>query len=109
VPSTFTNAAVDEFHFVEPQRPHPTVAVVEELLGVDAVQALAALLVSRGDLVGHRELRPRIVRSALFGRLGEDLELRHRGRSLTVRRAQAVSAGVAATDDHHVLAVDVDR
>ncbi len=40
----------------------------------------------------------------LFGRLRHDLELRHRGRALAERRADAVRAGVAAADDDDVLA-----
>ena len=40
---------------------------------------------------------------ALLGRLGQQLELRDRGRALAVSRAHAVRARVAPADDHHVL------
>ena len=42
-------------------------------------------------------------------RAGQDLELRDRRRALAMGGAEAVGAGVAAADDHDVLAVDVDR
>ena len=37
-----------------------------------------------------------------------DVELGHRGRLLAVRRPEAVDAGVATADDHHVPAAGVD-
>ncbi len=54
--------AVDHLDLVQDQRPHSTVAVVDEPLGVDAEEPVAALLVGGGDLVHHRELRPRVGR-----------------------------------------------
>ena len=43
------------------------------------------------------------------GRAGQDLELVDRRRALADRGAEAVGAGVAAADDHDVLAVRADR
>ena len=84
--------------------------MTEELLGVDAVDALTALGVGRGHLVHHGELRPRVAqRIACLGRPRHDLELSDRRRSLAVRGAETVGTGVTAADDHDVLAVDVDR
>ena len=45
----------------------------------------------------------------MLGWLGENFQLGDRCRPLAVRGAEAVGPGVTATDDHDVLAVDVDR
>ena len=96
--------AVDELDLVRAQRAHVAVVVAEEALGVDAVDALAALLVRRRDAEDVGLRRPRIGRRARVGRPRQDLELVDRRRALAVRGAEAVGAGVAAADDHHVLA-----
>ena len=106
VPSTFCEPAVDHLDLVEPQRPHVAVAVAEEALGVDAVHPLAALLVGRRDLCrSWRHCGHGLASAAVVGRAGHDLELVHRRRALAVGGAEAVGAGVAAADDHDVLAV----
>ena len=85
-------------------------SVAEEPLGVDRVEPLAALLVRAGDAHDHRVGRPRVaVLSPAVRRRRHDLQLRHRGRALPVGGAEAVGTGVAASDDHDVLAVGVDR
>src|SRR5579871_1419347 len=43
------------------------------------------------------------LRSALFRRLGHDLELMYRGRFLPVARAKTIRASVPAVDDDHAL------
>ncbi len=83
--------------------------VAGEVGGVDRVDAVAALLVRRGDLVGHRHARPGLVRRALVARPGHDLQLGDRGRALPQGGAQAVRAGVAAADDDDVLPGGADR
>ena len=60
VPSTFSNRPSTSSTSWALQRPHAAVVVAEERLGVDARDALAALLVGRGDLVDHRLGRPRV-------------------------------------------------
>ena len=52
----------------------------------------------------RRPLRPRVASAPVVGRPGQDLELVDRRRALAVRGAEAVGAGVAAADDHDVLA-----
>src|SRR3954452_3960309 len=95
-------------HWVEPlgggerQRPAPARVVAEELQRGYRVGALAALLVRARYPVDHRVGGPRLVAGPDRGRLGQDLELVHRGRALPVRGAQAVRAGVTAADDDHV-------
>ena len=96
--------AVLQFHFVQHQRAHVAVAVVDELFGRHAEHALPAFFVGRRRAVHEAPLRPRVALGAHFRRSGHDLELCHRCRSLAVRGAEAVGAGVAAADDHHVLA-----
>ena len=76
----------------------------EELLGGDGVDPLPRLLVRRGDPEGHRVRRPRLTSGPRLGRLRHDLELGDRRRALAGRGAEAVGAGVAAADDHDVLA-----
>ncbi len=100
-----TESALVRLDVDQLQRPHPTVAVVDEALGRDGEDPLATLLVRARDAVGHRVRRPRLGVGTRLGRSRQDLELRHRGRALTVRGAQAVGAGVAAADDDHVLAL----
>ena len=101
-------ATVDHLHVVQQQGAHPAVAVVDEPLGVDAEHAVTALLVRRRDAIHEAPLRPRVVGGADVGRAGHDLELRHARRALAVHGAEAVGAGVAAADDHDVLAMHVD-
>ena len=91
------------------KRANVALAVVEESLGVHAVDALAAFLVCTGHAIHHCVLRPRVVRATGFGRLRHDFERRHRLRALTQRGAEAIGAGVTASDDDDVLAVGVDR
>ena len=57
----------------------------------------------RGHPVHQRIGGPRCGVSPLFGRARHDLELVHARRTLAVRGAQAVRAGVATADDHHPL------
>src|SRR5262245_1353848 len=54
-------------------------------------------------------MRPSQSLVLMIGRLGQDLELRHRDRALTERGADAVGAGVAAADYHHALPRGKDR
>src|SRR5690606_17695358 len=88
---------------------HPALVVAEELQGVHRVDALAALLVGAGDLVQHRHGRPGLGVGPLGRRLGHDLQLGDGGGALPVGGADAVRAGVAAADDHDVLALGGDR
>ena len=101
------HAAVDELllDLVGTQRAHVAVVVAEEALGVHRVHALAALFVGGRDAVDHRVGRPRHRLDARVGRPGQDLELVDRRRALADRGAEAVGAGVAAADDHDVLAL----
>ena len=101
-------AALAQLDLVDQQRPHVAVAVVDEALGVDAEDALAALLVGRRYAVDQAPLRPRVV-DGVVGWAGHDLELRHRGGTLAVHRPEAVGPGVAPADDHDVLARRRDR
>ena len=101
--------AVDHLDLVGAQRAHVAVVVAEEALGVDAVDALAALLVRRRHPEDVRPRGPRVGGRARVGRAGQDLELVDRRRALAVRGAEAVGAGVAAADDHDVLALGGDR
>ena len=110
VPSTFWNRpSTRSTSCSSSARTLPGV-VAEEALGVDRVQPLAALLVGAGDPHDHRVGRPRVaVLRPAVRRRRHDLQLGDRGRALAVRGAEAVGAGVTATDDHHVLAGGVDR
>ena len=101
--------AVDHLDLVRPQRAHVAVVVVDEALGVHAVDALAALFVRRRDLEDVGERGPRVGGRPRVGRRGQDLELVHRRRALAMRGAEAVGAGVAAADDHDALALGGDR
>src|SRR5690606_38870230 len=74
----------------------------------ERVLALDAFLVARGGAEHHRPLRPGVVSVARLGRLRHDLDLAHTRGALPVRRADAVRAGVAAAEHHHVLAPRVD-
>jgi hypothetical protein len=81
----------------------------QELEGVHREQAGAAFLVGAGGPVDRRVGRPRHVRAASLMRPGPDVDVGHRPGPLPVRGAQAVGAGVAATDNDHVLALGGDR
>src|SRR4051812_23183060 len=99
---------IHHFDFVQQQAAHMAVAVVEEAFGVDAEHPITTLLVGGRHAVHEVPLRPRVVLGATVGWARHDLELRHAGRTLTVNRAEAIGAGVAAADDDHPLAMDVD-
>ena len=71
--------------------------------------ALGAFLVARRGAQLERPVRPGQQLVLVQRRLRHDLEIRHRHRALTDRRADAVRAGVAAADDDDVLAVGEDR
>src|SRR5690606_14302928 len=86
------------------QRAHVTVLVPEQRDGRGEVGTLAAPLVRGGDREGHGVGRPGLVLGALGGGTLADGERRDRGGALAQRGAEAVRAGVAATDDDHVLA-----
>src|SRR5215207_534456 len=58
----------------------------------------------RGDAVDHGVGRPRLVGRTLLPWVGQNLQLGDRPRALPDHRAEAVRAGVAATDDDDVLA-----
>src|SRR6478736_3319959 len=98
----------DEFLYV-------TRGVADKLLhgrNVDArVGAVlgGGLLLAVVQLVGLRPLGPGVVGRALQRRLGENLDLEEALAAVAHRRADAVRAGVAATDDDDVLAGGVDR
>ena len=89
----------------QPQRPHVAVVVAEELLGRDRSRP------ARRPPRGPRRPGRSSGTSATAGppgrsspRLRHDLQLGDRRGALPVRRAEAVGAGVAAADDHDVLA-----
>src|SRR5262249_8782790 len=88
---------------------HPAPGIAGEALGRDRVEALAALLVRRGDAKDVGPFRPGIARAPGVGRTGEQLELVYRPRALAMDGAQAVRARVAAADDHHALARGADE
>src|SRR5207302_3978821 len=102
-------ATLDHLDLVREQRAHVAGIVTNEPLRVDAVDALPALFVSRRHPEDVRPRRPWVRRRARIGRTREDLELVHRARALAVHRAEAVGAGVATPDDHHLLAGCGDR
>src|SRR5438270_662244 len=77
--------------------------VAGELCGCDAPVAHSTFLVSRFGSQLHRPERPRGLRRTLVGRFGHDLKLMNRERLLAMTSAEAVSAGVAATDDDDAL------
>src|SRR5262249_3417792 len=83
--------------------------VTEEALRRDRVDSFPAFLVSRGDPVDVRVLRPRVVRRALIGRARQDLQLMDGSRPLAVDGAEAVGARIAAAEDHHVLVARRDE
>src|SRR6478736_4512101 len=95
--------------------PYVTRGVADKLLhgrNVDArVGAVlgGGLLLAVVQLVGLRPLGPGVVGRALQRRLGENLDLEEALAAVAHRRADAVRAGVAATDDDDVLAGGVDR
>ena len=82
--------------------------VAAQLGGRDGVDALAALFVRGRGAEDVRPQRPRIVGGALMRRRRHQLELRDRRGALAMHGAEAIGAGVAAADDHHVLAGGVD-
>ena len=90
------------------QAPDAALAVVEEGVGLDGEDALAALLVGQRVPQHQWPQRPRRALVALFGRALVDVELVDRGRSLAVGRAQAVGPRVASADDDDLLAGGVD-
>src|SRR5437899_997573 len=89
--------------------PDVPVGVASEALGRHGVDALAARLVGRGDAEDIGPLGPGIVRSAAVGRPRQQLELVHGARALAMHGTEAVGAGVAAADDHDVLAARGDE
>ena len=105
MPSIFSNLPSTHLDLVGAQRAHVAVVVAEEALGVHAEDALAAFLVRGRRAVDHR---PRAATGCVGARVsggrGQDLELVDRRRALAVHGAEAVGAGVAAADDHDVLA-----
>src|SRR3954447_17270645 len=74
--------AVDELDLAEVQPLDVAVLVALEVGRRDGVDPLAALLVRGGDLVEHREGRPRLVRGTVLARPRHDLQLGDRGRAL---------------------------
>src|SRR3954447_21404809 len=81
-----------------------------ELSGHHTEAALATFLVRARCAHDQGPARPRReVVGAVRRRFGQQLELRDRRRLLAVRVAEAVGAGVAAADDHDVLAGRADR
>ncbi len=67
------------------------------------------LLVGRGDPVHQGIDRPGVLRRAVGARPPPDVELPDRSRALPQHRAQAVGAGVAAADDHHLPPLGAER
>ena len=105
VPSTSSKPLPSTLH-VDEARCRVTLPSSPRISSVDtAYSALAALLVRGGDPEEHRVGRPRLARDPLLPRLRHDLEAGHRARTLAVRGADAVGAGVAAADDDDVLAL----
>src|SRR5262245_50763499 len=78
------------------------VLVAAEALRVDAPVAGDALLVRRRRAQDHRPVGPAELGTVLR-RLGQELELVHRRRAVTVRRAETVGARVAAAQDDDAL------
>src|SRR5690606_4092496 len=94
-------------HLDHPQVGHLPLAggaVGEELERRRPEHALAALLVGGGDGEDPRVHRPRLAGGPLVRPADVDVDLRHRARTLALRGAEAVRAGVAAADDDDVLA-----
>ena len=83
---------------------HAAVLVADEPRRGHRVDTLAAFLVRGRHAEDLRPLRPWVVGGARVGRAGQDLELMHRSGALAMHRAEAVGAGVAAADDHDMLA-----
>src|SRR5262249_60429778 len=81
------------------------VAVGDEALGGHRVDALAALLVGRGDAVHVRPLGPGVVGAPPVRWARQDLELVDRRRALAMRGAEAVRPGGATADDDDALAL----
>src|SRR5438309_5504379 len=102
-------ALADQLHADPVQPADVPVGVAGEALGRHGVDALAALLVGRGDPEDIGPLGPGIVRSAAVGWPRQQLELVHGARALAMHGPEAVGAGVAAADDHDVLAAGGDE
>ena len=83
--------------------------LAEEAAGRHAEIARGALGLARGGAELERPVRPGQRLVLLLRRLRQDLELGHRDRALAERGADAVGAGIAAADHHHLLAVGEDR
>ena len=104
-PAIGLNLLVDA-HAVQPL--HAAV-LADELLRQHREIALGAFLLARRGAQLQRPVRPGQQLVLLLGRPRHDLELRDRERALADRGADAVGAGVAAADDHDVLAAGEDR
>ena len=91
-----------------------TLAVVYEALAehTELARVLAELrgrlLVTVVDAEDPRPFGPGVVVGTLGRRLGQQLEVDHEVAAVANRRADAVGAGVAATDDDHVLVLGAD-
>src|SRR5580692_3408080 len=77
--------------------------------GGDGEIARGAFLVARRGAQLQRPVWPGQRLVLMLRRLRQNLEVRHRRRSLPERSADAVGAGVAAADDDDVLALGEDR
>ena len=88
---------------------HPWRDAGGEVAGVGLVVQSIALLVRARDPEDVGPLWPGVVRGALVRRPGQKLELVDRARALTVDGAEAVGAGVTASDDDDALALSRDE
>ena len=92
-----------------PSQPGELAVGTDELGRRDRIHAFATLLMRRGDLIGERIQRPRIVGRAFFWWARHDLELVDACGPLSMGGSKAVGARVAATDDDDPLAFSIDR
>src|SRR5262245_2593151 len=79
-----------------------------EARGAEREVALAAFFLRARRAEHERPRRPRVRRGALGGRRGHQLDLHHVRGALAMRGTEAVAAGVAAAEDDHALAFDVE-
>jgi len=90
---------------------HPTLVVPDKLGGggeIDArvgAELCGGLFLAVVKAIDLRPLRPRVVAGAVHGRAREDFHLDQAPAAMPHRGSHAVRARVAASDDHHVLAV----
>src|SRR5262249_15168326 len=101
----------DHVHLHDFQSLEASLAIAEEALGRDGVEAVPAPLLPRGDGGNGGPTRAGGVGARCSGGAGQgqDLELVDRARTLAVNCSEAVRAGVAASDDDHMFSRSADE